>query len=175
MEQFLNQWKNYSEDIPREVFLKERELFFKHTLKEDYKEERLDNFLDWILIKYMKNFSLPVTVQESLKKSKHSLFEYKKKFLSKKNLTDLVTQEKYILSPPHPLLMQGDVFSGRLVEFNQEYFILPGILSFPKEIKPFLYKTRLSTLEWEHLLDKSKHYQHLSFKEFLSKFYPWVF
>jgi hypothetical protein len=172
MQNLLKNWKNNIEDISSIEFLKEKSLFFKDPLKEGYSEERLENFLDFFLLKHSDKLSLPETYKTILTTSLHSIFEYKKNFFNKYYLQDLKTSKKYFFT--EKTLLPNDVFSGRLLSFQDQYFLLPGVLHFPKEIKPYVKKSRISTLEWEFILDKFQFYKHLPFKKFLESFYPWV-
>lgn len=172
MHNLLKNWKNNIEDISSIEFLKEKSLFFKDPLKEGYSEERLDNFLDFFLLKYKDQLSFPETYKTVLSSCNHSIFEYSKNFFNKYYLKDLKTSKKYFFTDT--TLFNGDVFSGRLITFQEEYFLLPGVLHFPKEVKSYVKKSRISTLEWEFILDKFQFYKHLSFKQFLQSFYPWV-
>lgn len=145
----------------RDEVLSAKDLYFTVTgmvddQKSDY-ELRMQMFNDWFLFDYIPNQrQVPYVIEyinsknlenEEVKKSLssviYSVFEFKKKSFSKNMiLKDLVSGEKYELTPGNfPFgILPGEVIVARVLNYNNEAFPLAGIRYIPKELKSLIAK-----------------------------------
>ncbi|WP_127716567.1 hypothetical protein [Halobacteriovorax sp. HLS] len=119
----------------------------------DY-ESRMSAFNDWYLLQYVSENGCPIwnyvreyEVEESVSKAmrtiKHSIYEYVGRNLRKQHvLMDIVHGRKIKLSKRAviPSLLKDDLFIGRVIETEGEYFTLSGLCLLPGEVKGILKK-----------------------------------
>ncbi|MBL6988383.1 MAG: hypothetical protein ISR65_01320 [Bacteriovoracaceae bacterium] len=151
---------------------------------------RISTFSDWYLLQYRPQNSSSLIISDYLLRNKvapdlyetflnvnYSLFSYTGTNYKKQvTLKDILHNKKIILPKDHPqvTLIKGDLFTGRLLEYNDKFHLLNGIYILPQETKGilekqcrkirklkdrsaesvFLYKT-------EYFATKNKHYGHL--------------
>ncbi len=152
-------------------------------------EPRMNSFNDWYIFQYRQKDGSKV-IEEYIRKNKleeelsqallnvnHSLFEFTKtSFRKQVVLNDILHDEKIILKKDHPTisLMEGDVFTGRVIKYKGEYFLLKGVCTLPQGVKSILKKQskkarKLNSfeeelkflLQLESLKTKAMHYSHI--------------
>lgn len=156
--------------------------------KEEF-ESRMNCFNDWYVFQYRQNDGskviedyirtnhLDVELSQALLNVNHSLFEFSKvNFRKQIVLHDILHDEKIVLVKSHPTisLMEGDVFTGRVIKFNGDYFLLRGLCILPQGVKSILKKQskkvrKLNSfeeelnflLQLENLKTKATHYSHI--------------
>lgn len=170
-----------------------KEKYFSLTGKldedKDEFESRMNSFNDWyifqyrqkdgskVIEEYIRNNQLDEDISQALLNVNHSLFEFTKiNFRKQIVLTDILHDEKIVLKKDHPTisLMEGDVFTGRVIKFKGENYLLKGVCTLPQGVKPILKKQskkvrKLNSfdeelkflLHLESLKTKAMHYAHI--------------
>lgn len=170
-----------------------KEKYFSLTGKldedKDEFESRMNCFNDWYIFQYRKgnnskviedyisNFDIENELSQSLLNVNHSLFEFSKMSFRKQIvLKDILHDEKIVLTKDHPniSLMVGDVFTGRVIKFQGNYYLLRGVCTLPETVKALLKKEskkirKLNSFEeelnfllkLEQFKTKSMHYSHI--------------
>lgn len=156
--------------------------------KEEF-ESRMNCFNDWYVFQYRQNDGskviedyirtnqLDVELSQALLNVNHSLFEFSKiNFRKQIVLHDILHDEKIVLVKNHPTisLMEGDIFTGRLIKYKGDYFLLRGVCILPQGVKSILKKQskkvrKLNSfeeelnflLQLENLKTKATHYSHI--------------
>jgi hypothetical protein len=156
--------------------------------KEEF-ESRMNCFNDWYIFQYsqadgskvvedyIRTGSLDVELSQALLNVNHSLFEFDKvNFRKQVVLKDILHDEKIALVKNHPIisLMEGDVFTGRVMKYKGEYYLLRGLCILPQGLKSVLKKQskkvrKLNSfeqelnflLQLEALKTKATHYSHI--------------
>ena len=156
--------------------------------KEEF-ESRMNCFNDWYVFQYRHNDGskviedyirtnhLDVELSQALLNVNHSLFEFSKvNFRKQIVLHDILHDEKIVLVKNHPTisLMEGDVFTGRVIKYKGDYFLLRGVCILPQGVKSILKKQskkvrKLNSfeeelnflLQLENLKTKATHYSHI--------------
>jgi hypothetical protein len=139
-------------------------------------ESRMNSFNDWYIFQYRQN-QLDEEISQALLNVNHSLFEFTTStFGNKIVLKDILHDEKIVLKKDHPTisLMEGDVFTGRVIKYKGEYFLLRGVCTLPQGVKSILKKQskkvrKLNSFEeelnyllhLESLKTKAMHYSHI--------------
>jgi hypothetical protein len=152
-------------------------------------ESRMNSFNDWyifqyrqkdgskVIEEYIRNNQLDEELSQSLLNVNHSLFEFNKTSFRKQIiLKDILHDEKIILKKDHPIisLMEGDIFTGRVIKYKSEYYLLRGVCTLPQGVKSILKKQskkvrKLNSfqdelsflLHLEALKTKAMHYSHI--------------
>ena len=156
--------------------------------KEEF-ESRMNCFNDWYVFQYRHNDGskviedyirtnqLDVELSQALLNVNHSLFEFSKiNFRKQIVLHDILHDEKIVLVKNHPTisLMEGDVFTGRVIKYKGDYFLLRGVCILPQGVQKILKKQskkvrKLNSfeeelnflLQLENLKTKATHYSHI--------------
>lgn len=156
--------------------------------KEEF-ESRMNSFNDWYIFQYrqadgskviedyIRNNNLDEEFSQALLNVNHSLFEFSKvNFRKQIVLKDILHDEKITLVKNHPTisLMEGDVFTGRVIKYQGEHYLLRGICTLPAGVKSVLKKQSKKVrkmnsfeeelnflLHLESLKTKSMHYSHI--------------
>ena len=170
-----------------------KEKYFSITGKldedKDEFESRMNCFNDWYIFQYrhedgskviedyIRTNQLDVEISQALLNVNHSLFEFSKvNFRKQIVLNDILHDEKIVLMKNHPniSLMEGDVFTGRVIKFKGDNYLLRGVCILPQGVKSIL-KTQSKTvrklnsfeeelnflLQLECLKTKAMHYSHI--------------
>ncbi len=152
-------------------------------------ESRMNSFNDWyifqyrqkdgskVIEEYIRNNQLEEELSQALLNVNHSLFEFNRTSFRKQIvLKDILHDEKIVLKKDHPTisLMEGDVFSGRVIKFKGESYLLRGVCTLPQGVKSILKKQskkvrKLNSfdeelsflLQLESLKTKAMHYSHI--------------
>lgn len=152
-------------------------------------ESRMNSFNDWyifqyrqkdgskVIEEYIRNNELEEELSQALLNVNHSLFEFSKiNFRKQVVLKDILHDEKIILNKDHPSisLMEGDVFTGRIIKYKGDIHLLRGICILPQGVKSILKKQsrkirKLNSfdeelqylLQLESLKTKAMHYSHI--------------
>ncbi len=170
-----------------------KEIYFSITGKLDEDKEefesRMNCFNDWYVFQYrhkdgskviedyIRTNQLDVELSQALLNVNHSLFEFSKiNFRKQIVLQDILHDEKIVLMKNHPTisLMEGDVFTGRVMKYKGEYYLLRGVCIMPQGVKSILKKQskkvrKLNSfeeelnflLQLECLKTKAMHYSHI--------------
>jgi hypothetical protein len=170
-----------------------KEKYFSLTGKldedKDEFESRMNCFNDWYVFQYrhkdgskviedyIRTHELDEELSQALLNVTHSLFEFSKiSFRKQIILKDVLHDEKIALVKNHPniSLMEGDVFTGRVMKYKGEYYLLRGLCILPQGVKSALKKqskkVRKSNsfdeelnylLQLENLKTKAMHYSHI--------------
>ncbi len=156
--------------------------------KEEF-ESRMNCFNDWYIFQfrhedgskviedYIRSQPLEEELSQSLLNVNHSLYEFSKiNFRKQIVLKDILHDETITLVKNHPniSLMEGDVFSGRVIKYKGEYYLLKGVCILPQGVKSILKKQskkvrKLNSFEdelkfllhLEALKTKAMHYAHI--------------
>ena len=152
-------------------------------------ESRMNTFNDWYIFQYrqkdgskviedyIRNHQLDEELSQSFLNVNHSLFEFvKTNFRNQIVLKDILHDEKVILNKDHPniSLVEGDVFTGRVIKYNGAHYLLRGVCTLPQALKSTLKKQskkvrKLNSFEeelkfllhLESLKTKATHYSHI--------------
>jgi hypothetical protein len=152
-------------------------------------ESRMNSFNDWyifqyrqkdgskVIEEYIRNNNLDEELSQALLNVNHSLFEFNRTSFRKQIvLKDILHDEKIVLKKDHPTisLMEGDVFSGRVIKFKGESYLLRGVCILPQGVKSLLKKQskkvrKLNSfdeelsflLQLESMKTKAMHYSHI--------------
>jgi hypothetical protein len=152
-------------------------------------ESRMNCFNDWYIFQYrhqdgskviedyIRNNELDEELSQALLNVNHSLFEFSKvSFRKQIVLRDILHDEKITLVKNHPgiSLMVGDIFTGRVIKYKGEHYLLRGICTLPNGVKSILKKQskkvrKLNSFEeelgfllkLEALKTKAMHYSHI--------------
>lgn len=156
--------------------------------KEEF-ESRMNSFNDWYIFQYrnpdgskviedyIRSSHLDEELSQALLNVNHSLFEYSKiNFRKQIVLKDILHDEKVTLVKNHPAisLMEGDIFTARVIKYKGENYLLRGICTLPQGVKSILKKQskrvrKLNSfeeelnylLQLESLKTKAMHYSHI--------------
>ncbi len=156
--------------------------------KEEF-ESRMNCFNDWyifqyrhddgskVIEEYIRSSQLEEELSQAMLNVNHSLFEFNKiSFRKQIVLNDILHDEKITLAKSHPniSLMEGDVFTGRVMKYNGEYYLLRGICTLPRGVTSILKKQSKKVrkansfeeelcflLQLESLKTKAMHYSHI--------------
>lgn len=156
--------------------------------KEEF-ESRMNCFNDWyifqyrhndgskVIEEYIRSNQLDEELSQAMLNVNHSLFEFNKiSFRKQIVLNDILHDEKITLAKNHPniSLMEGDVFTGRVIKYNGEYYLLRGICTLPRGVTSILKKQSKKVrkansfeeelnflLQLESLKTKAMHYSHI--------------
>jgi hypothetical protein len=156
--------------------------------KEEF-ESRMNCFNDWYIFQYrhedgskviedyIRSNSLDEELSQAMLNVNHSLFEFNKvNFRKHIVLKDILHDEKITLAKNHPniSLMEGDVFTGRVIKYKGEYYLLRGICTLPRGVTSILKKQSKKVrkansfeeelnflLQLESLKTKAMHYSHI--------------
>ena len=110
---------------------------FNHWYIFDYEREDGSHFID----KYLENNSNDLAL--SLKNINYSLFLFKKiNFRKQIIINDILHSDKFVLSKENGTLplVEDDLFLGRAVNYNDQWFLLNGIVTLPREVFSVLKK-----------------------------------
>lgn len=176
-----------------ESLKKAKEMYFSLTGKldedkEDF-ESRMNSFNDWYIFQYpqedgskiiedyIRNNELEEDLSQALLNVNHSLFEFDKvNFRKQIVLKDILHDEKIVLVKNHPniSLMEGDVYTGRVIKYKDGYYLLRGVTLLPQGVKAVLKKQskkvrKLNSfadelqflLNLEAMKTKTTHYAHI--------------
>jgi hypothetical protein len=179
---------NFFDDLKK---AKDRYFSLTGKLDEDKEEfeSRMNCFNDWYIFQYRHNDgskviedyirtnNLDEELSQALLNVNHSLFEFSKiSFRKQIVLKDILHDEKIILTKNHPniSLMVGDVFTGRVIKYKGENYLLRGVCTLPQGVKSILKKQSKKVrkmnsfdeelnflLQLEALKTKSMHYSHI--------------
>jgi hypothetical protein len=170
-----------------------KEKYFSITGKldedKDEFEPRMNCFNDWYIFQfrhedgskviedYIRTNQLDVELAQALLNVNHSLFNFSKvNFRKQIVLHDILHDEKIVLMKNHPniSLMEGDVFTGRVIKYKGEFYLLRGVCILPQGVKSILKKQskkvrKLNSfeeelnflLQLECLKTKAMHYSHI--------------
>jgi hypothetical protein len=170
-----------------------KEKYFHLTGKldedKDEFESRMNSFNDWYIFQYrqkdgskviedyIRSGDLDDDISQALLNVNHSLFEFSVPTFGKKViLKDILHDEKIVLYKDHPTisLMDGDIFTGRVIKYKGENFLLKGLCILPHGVKSILKKQskrvrKLNNfdeelnflLNLESLKTKAMHYAHI--------------
>jgi hypothetical protein len=170
-----------------------KEKYFSITGKldedKDEFEPRMNCFNDWYIFQYrhaddskviedyIRTHDLDEELSQALLNVNHSLFEFSKiNFRKQVVLKDVLHDEKITLVKNHPTisLMEGDVFTARVIKYKGSYYLLRGVCILPQSVKSVLKKQSKKVrktnsfeeelnylLQLEHLKTKSMHYSHI--------------
>jgi hypothetical protein len=156
--------------------------------KEEF-ESRMNCFNDWYIFQYrhgggskviedyIRTNQLDEEFSQSLLNVNHSLFEFSKiNFRKQIVLKDILHDEKITLVKSHPTisLMEGDVFTGRVIKYQGDHYLLRGVCILPQGVKSILNRQskkvrKLNSFEeelnyllhLESLKTKAMHYSHI--------------
>jgi hypothetical protein len=156
--------------------------------KEEF-ESRMNCFNDWYIFQYrhkdgskviedyIRTHQLDEELSQALLNVNHSLFEFSKiNFRKQIVLKDILHDEKITLVKSHPTisLMEGDVFTGRVIKYKGEYYLLRGLCTLPQGLSSILKKQSKKVrkansfeeelnylLQLESLKTKAMHYSHI--------------
>jgi hypothetical protein len=152
-------------------------------------ESRMNSFNDWYIFQYRHNDGSKVIedyirtndldeeLSQALLNVNHSLFEFSKvNFRKQIVLNDILHDEKIVLVKNHPTisLVEGDVFTGRVIKYKGGHYLLRGVCILPQGVKSVLKKQSKKIrktnsfeeelnylLQLESLKTKSVHYSHI--------------
>lgn len=156
--------------------------------KEEF-ESRMNCFNDWyifqyrhadgskVIEEYIRSNQLDEELSQAMLNVNHSLFEYKKlSFRKHIVLHDILHDEKVTLAKNHPSisLMEGDLFTGRVMKYKGEHYLLRGVCTLPRGVTSILKKQSKKVrkansfeeelrflLQLESLKTKAMHYGHI--------------
>lgn len=170
-----------------------KEKYFSLTGKldedKDEFESRMNSFNDWyifqyrqkdgskVIEEYIRNNQLDEEMSQALLNVNHSLFEFTKTSFRKQIvLKDILHDEKIVLKKDHPTisLMEGDIFTGRIIKYKGDNYLLKGVCTLPQKVKSILKKQSKKVrkmnnfeeelkflLHLEALKTKATHYSHI--------------
>lgn len=156
--------------------------------KEEF-ESRMNCFNDWYIFQfrhadgskviedYIRTTKLDEELSQAMLNVNHSLYEFSKiNFRKQIVLKDILHDEKITLVKNHPSvsLMEGDVFTGRVIKYKGEFYLLRGVCILPQGVRSILKKQskkvrKLNSFEeelgyllsLETLKTKALHYSHI--------------
>ncbi len=156
--------------------------------KEEF-ESRMNCFNDWyifqyrhedgskVIEEYIRSNSLDEELSQAMLNVNHSLFEFSKiSFRKQIVLKDILHDEKITLVKNHPniSLMEGDVFTGRVIRYKGDFYLLRGLCTLPQGVTSILKKQSKKVrkansfeeelnflLQLESLKTKAMHYSHI--------------
>lgn len=190
LDQVLNLYTtgNFFEDLKN---AKDKYFSLTGKLDEDKEEfeSRMNCFNDWYIFQYrhndgskviedyIRNNQLDEELSQALLNVNHSLYEFSKiSFRKQVILKDILHDENIALVKGHPTisLMVGDVFTGRVIKYKGENYLLRGLCTLPQGVKSILkkqskkirksnsFEEELSfLLQLEALKTKAMHYSHI--------------
>jgi hypothetical protein len=152
-------------------------------------ESRMNTFNDWFIFNYRKDGGKRIIDQyitdekideelaNALTKSNYSVFLFHKiNFRKQIVIKDILHKEKFILAKDseHLALVENDLFVGRAINYQNNYYLLNGVCTLPQDILSVLKKESKKILKEndaqaeedfllniEALKTKSLHYGHL--------------
>jgi hypothetical protein len=150
----------YGNDESVSTFVEAKNLYFEKAgvvnEDEDEYEPRMNSFNDWFLLQYLPpNRTEPLIIdylnqQEESDEIKqaflnvnHAIFEYVgTNFRKQLVFKDLLHDKKVTFDKDYalPSIVKDDIFTGRVVNFNEKNYILKGLCLLPKEVKSILKK-----------------------------------
>ena len=179
-----------------------RKIYEKLTGKidedDDEYESRMLNFNEWFLfdfieedrqmpfiIEFLNTLDGPVEdVKKLFSRVNYSFFECQKKALGfSLTVQDFLKGEKFKVKPKHfPVqLLSDEIFTGRAVNCDGDFYFLPGVRWLPKEIRPPAVKKakqirklgdpsveRKFTLDLERVMTKCIQFKHVRPSEVFS-------
>lgn len=126
------------------------------TEEDDEYESRMNSFNDWYLFQYLSKRKTKTVIKDYLEKVQvddeiakalltlnHSLFEFSKINIFKKIVIEDVLHGKKIILPKDGLtigIVKGDMFTGRLLNYKNQYYLLKGVCIYPESVKNILRK-----------------------------------
>ena len=151
--------QKYTKDSYYEDLKKAKELFISKTGKIDEEadeyESRMNSFNDWYLFNYRKEDGTRIiedylqseNIEEDLKeafiKVNYSLFHFAKiNFRKQIVIKDVLHSDKITLKleESHLGLVEDDLFVGRSIHYKDEFFLLDGLCTIPREVMSVLKK-----------------------------------
>ena len=134
-----------------------KEAFVNRTGKIDEEsdeyESRMNRFNHWYIFDYERKdgsrfiekylSSKPSEIAQSLSEINYSLFHFKKiNFRKQIIISDVLHSERFSLAKEngHLPLVEDDLFLGRAVKHNEEWYLLNGIVTLPREVFSILKK-----------------------------------
>lgn len=128
--------------------------------EDDEFEARMNCFNDWYVFQYLSRRGTNTVIKDYLEKFhdkykiddetsrsllnlNHSLYEFQKiNFRGHIQLKDILHDKKLILPERHPKLamIEGDLFTGRIVGHKDDFYLLKGLCILPKDVKSTLEK-----------------------------------
>ncbi len=150
--------QHFTKDEHYEVLKNAKESYIKQTGKIDEEtdeyESRMNCFNDWYILNYKKTDGTSILdsavaagfdseLVEALKDVNYSLFHFSKiNFRKQIIIKDVLHGTKFVLSPKNGMLplVEDDLFVGRSVKYQDEYYLLNGICILPREILSTLKK-----------------------------------
>ncbi len=183
----------YTQEKYRDQLIRAKEIYTEMTGKlneeDDEYENRMNLFNMWYIFDFLydgkKTISedyqemedLPVELTKALLSVSYGLFEFLKINMKKQVvLFDFLNGEKKILADSEKSigLVDGDLFTARLIQFKEQPYLLPGLCILPGEIRNELKKQSKKIrklknesqemdflLSLEKLKTKSRTYAHL--------------
>ncbi len=183
----------YTQGSHFEELKEAKEKYFSITGKldedKDEFESRMNCFNDWYIFQfrhadgskviedYIRSNKLDVEISQALLNVNHSLFEFSKiNFRKQIVLKDILHDEKITLVKDHPTisLMEGDVFTGRVIKYKGDHYLLRGVCTLPQGVKSILKKQSKKVrkvnsfeeeltylLKLESFKTKAMHYSHI--------------
>lgn len=150
----------YSKDPHFDTLLEAKNKYFELTgiiNEEDEEFEfRMNCFNDWYLFHFLSDRSYTTVIKNYLESNQindkvskallnvnHSLFEFiKVNRRSNIIIRDLISRDKYEIQNnlSEVTLMDNDIFTGRLIYFDDNYYLLKGLCFFPIEVRSILVK-----------------------------------
>jgi hypothetical protein len=187
-------FKLYSRPEHKETLIEAKKKYLQYTGTLDDESSEFENkmncFNEWFVFNYQLDSNQSVLESflasnsfsdefvEALKSVRFSVFEYKgKNFRKCDTVRDLLTNKKIVLSKNQPILalLPGEYFSGRVLNFDGEHFLLKGVSSYPKEVNSIIKKqanniknNKVDLTEEEFLLmlegmkNRAFHFSHLN-------------
>jgi hypothetical protein len=186
-------FNTYTKDSYYEDMKKAVEIYIEKTGRMDEEsqeyESRMNSFNDWfvfnyrkdggkrIVEKYIEDENLDEELANAFTKANYSVFYFHKiNFRKQIVIKDILHKEKFILAKDseHLALVENDLFVGRAINYQNNYYLLSGVCTLPQDILSVLKKESKKIikennfeLEEEFLLQiealktKSLHYGHL--------------
>lgn len=147
----------YTSDEFYEELKAAKETFVNRTGKIDEEsdeyESRMNSFNHWYIFDYEREDSTRFIekyleqnnneVAKSLAEINYSLFHFKKiNFRKQIIINDVLHSEKFSLAKENGQLplVEDDLFLGRAVKHNEEWYLLNGIVTLPREVLSILKK-----------------------------------
>lgn len=184
---------HYTKDAFYEEMKKAISIFVEKTGQMDEEsdeyESRMNSFNDWfifnyrsedgsrIIDSYLSDFDVDSSIAKAFHNIKYSVFLFKKiNFRKQIVIKDILHDEKFVLAKDHDnlALVEDDLFIGRVIEVNEQSYLLNGLCSLPRDVYSVIKKEakkirKLNNdseeerflLQLESLKTKSLQYGHL--------------
>lgn len=152
--------QKFSSGSAYEQLLKAKTIYFDLVGKineedEDF-ENRMNSFNEWFLLQYksegreqtfmdeyLNSNNVEEYIANSFKSHNHSLYEFLGKNLKRQfMLKDILHNQKIIMAADmkdFPVL-KGEIFLGRVIEFREGNYLMPGLCLLPQESRSILKK-----------------------------------